>query len=382
MEPPALEGRYRHVLTIPAFDEPADFLDGLLERVEDREVLCIVVVNVPDDAEPAAVARTERLLGAIAKRPHTLVIDRASEPIPRREGVGLARRLAADVACAFIYGGQIDVPFIFMTDADARLPPDYFHAVRSFSGQTPSAGVVLYPFEHHSDDPDLTARAILYELHLHHYVQGLVDAGSPYAFQTLGSTIAIHARTYARVRGVPRRNAAEDFYLLNKAAKVDPVLSLARPAVRLEARLSRRVPFGTGPALERQPADPEQALSYAPAAFAALGDTLAALERFSVQGIALDLSSTAAVALAELGFPSEHFAAAHPPGPRRRRAVMEWFDGFRTMRFVRLLERQHPQEPLLESWRRRLGSAEPDPAGLLAEVRRLAYGRGDRTAGL
>ncbi len=80
---------------------------------------------------------------------------------------------------------------------------------------------------------------------------GLRFAGSPYAFHTIGSALAIHATAYARVRGFPKRLAAEDFYLLNKLAKVGTIRSLDGEPIRLSARTSNRTPFGTGHALAR-----------------------------------------------------------------------------------------------------------------------------------
>ena len=45
--------------------------------------------------------------------------------------------------------------------------------------------------------------------------------------------------------GFPRRNATEDFYILNKLAKVGSIARLAGTPVILEGRLSDRVPIGT-----------------------------------------------------------------------------------------------------------------------------------------
>ncbi len=57
------------------------------------------------------------------------------------------------------------------------------------------------------------------------------------------------------MRGFPKREAGEDFYLLNKLAKVGTVLELAEgpdnEAIRIESRRSDRVPFGTGAAVNR-----------------------------------------------------------------------------------------------------------------------------------
>ncbi|GIR63469.1 MAG: hypothetical protein CM15mP68_1350 [Pseudomonadota bacterium] len=62
--------------------------------------------------------------------------------------------------------------------------------------------------------------------------------GSAYAYPTLGSTISVHAQSYARVRGYPKRNAGEDFYLLNKLNKLHPVQVLQQPVIEVQARLS------------------------------------------------------------------------------------------------------------------------------------------------
>jgi len=55
------------------------------------------------------------------------------------------------------------------------------------------------------------------------------------------------------VRGFPRRAAGEDFYLLNKLAKVGSVLELDAnsecEAIEITSRKSDRVPFGTGAAV-------------------------------------------------------------------------------------------------------------------------------------
>ncbi len=57
--------------------------------------------------------------------------------------------------------------------------------------------------------------------------------------------------TYAGVRGYPKRSAGEDFYLLNKICKLAPIKRLLEPTLTIQARPSSRVPFGTGPALQR-----------------------------------------------------------------------------------------------------------------------------------
>ena len=343
---------YRHVLSIPAFDETGDFLRGVLPGGA-ADLLVIVVANVPDQVgqQDAASARTRQLLDLAggfdrARNVDVMIVDRVNTPIPRRAGVGLARKIGADIALRRIVERRVEVPVIFSTDADASLPPGYFEAARG------EAAGWVYPFVHTSSDADLARRGLMYELSLRYYVNRLEYAGSPYAFHTVGSCLAIDATSYAMVRGFPRRNAAEDFYLLNKLAKVGWIRRLRGPVIEVEARASTRVPFGTGPALARVPRDPAAMEGYAKATFEALRMFYAAV---------------AARTLPSQPVPGLLDAIGYRP-KRDHRATHTWFDAFRTLKFVHAARDEFPDTPLLQT----LETLYPDaqsPARLNASLR-------------
>lgn len=340
--------RYEHVIVIPCYDEDPDCLDDVLARVEGSP-LVIVVVNATDDAPPEPLARTRamwrRLAGDAAgsfawtrtgRGFDLLAVDRASEGrrIPRRQGVGLARKIGADIACALIGQGAIRSPWLYFTDADVRLPPDYL------SHPPARPGSLVMPYRH-AAPASLATRARRYELHLRYYVDRLRFAGSPYAFHTIGSVLATHARVYAKVRGVPRRNAGEDFYFLNKAAKVAPVFAADRPEIVIRARLSHRVPFGTGPAL-RTMRDAAPFTSYAAESFELLREAISVIDRGEsaqprTRGLLEDLGFFRRLEGAKL-------RTRHPQ--TLRNAMHQWFDAFRTLRFIHLARRHHPDRPL------------------------------------
>lgn len=347
---PPLAAGYENVLTIPCYDEPPECVGTVLSH-QDASALVILVVNAPSDADAEARHRTETLwreLGGSDTPYHfarwrgdldILAVNRTTPNrlIPRRQGVGLARKIAADMACALIAAGRIRSPWIHMTDADAELPADYF-------AQMPAGpGCALYPFRHEAP-PELADAMRRYELHLRYYVNRLRWAGSPYAFHTIGSAIAIHADTYAKVRGVPKRNAGEDFHLLNKAAKVASIHRLSRPEVLIKARLSTRVPFGTGPALSHMTGS-DQPLSYAPESFNYLAEVIAHIDRGA------PLSDESAALLGELGYPRFRNQAErqHRRPETLSKATHQWFDGLRTLRFIHLARRFHPDRPLDQS---------------------------------
>ena len=136
---------WRHVLVIPAYRESADLLQTLAElaRVTDS-FLTIVVLNRPDrDLDPEANQLLREAIEALpfVRRPNSagvlyslsdhsslLLCDTESNlgPLPSAGGVGLARKIGCDIAWQWIRDGAISGDWIHSSDADARLPADYF----------------------------------------------------------------------------------------------------------------------------------------------------------------------------------------------------------------------------------------------------------------
>lgn len=267
-----LEGTWGHALVIPAYGEETSLfpLLGSVPAGPRGEVLIAVVINAREDS-PAAIhaanqAVRERLLRELPDvttlsdsppvRAHRLpagtllVIDRAvpGHFLPAGQGVGLARKIGNDAVLALSAAGRIASPWLHNTDADALLPADYFDQVDAIDAA--GVGCAIYAYDHRFDpDPELARAGRLYEISLRYYVLGLAWAGSPYAYQSMGSCLAIPVDAYAAVRGFPRKNAAEDFYVLDKLAKVGDIVRLSGGRLVLEGRPSERVPFGTGRAL-------------------------------------------------------------------------------------------------------------------------------------
>lgn len=360
----ALPGKWQQALVIPAYRETVDLLDGLLPAVRDR-TLIVLVLNRPrrdSDTEwattlvhalgTASWRRDHLALFNVADNADVLAVDRCvtGPPLDDREGVGGARRIGADLVCRLIADGRIRSPWIFNSDADALLPGDYFAAPET-AGFTAAC---VYPFSHVFENDERSRWPTLaYEWHLHHYVTGLRRAGSPYAWHTVGSTIAVHHAHYAAVRGFPRRSGGEDFYLLNKLAKTGAVCSLRGPIIHLRARRSERVPFGTGPATARIEALPGPAAfhSYHPAGFDYLAELLQWLEisarrgpltardflrRHAQRDIDPDLLARLS---GEIGVHEALARAARDSEKpqQRRRHLHQWFDGFRTLKWLHRL---------------------------------------------
>lgn len=274
---------WSNVVVIPACNENPAFLRA--PPPCGGRSLMILVINEPAAAPRAVSLQNKALARAVFERfeltwstgvchenfamhllrdpfeqRDILLVDRYSEgfQLPEKGGVGHARKTGADLACFLVEAGRVASPWIHCTDADVRLPQTYFTASQGVSDRASDHAVAIYPFYHNADPAAAESAKVvlatqLYELSLRYYVAGMRFAGSPYAFHTIGSTMAVSARHYSMVRGFPKRAAGEDFYLLNKLAKVGKVLELSAGAdcrpIEIESRRSDRVPFGTGAAV-------------------------------------------------------------------------------------------------------------------------------------
>jgi hypothetical protein len=214
----------------------------------------IVVVNHPVDA-PLALKQDNRLtVQLLGGRESVRVLERE---YPRDvAGVGAARRSGMDLALRrLVRAGTAHRAAIVCLDADSPVAPGYGEAIRRVfaSAKPPLAGVCAH--RHRLPDDRKGMRNIVaYELWLRYIELGFLTCRSPYAFQTIGSCTVASPMGYALADGMPRRQAGEDFYFLQKIVKAGGsggVVQISDALVFPSARVSDRVPFGTGRAMTR-----------------------------------------------------------------------------------------------------------------------------------
>lgn len=370
-----LPGCWRHSTVIPCCGERPEDLEPTLQSLAAapaQSALTVLVINARADAPEWVHATNARLLRWLADRcpAHhqcaslpppagqaylgfapwgaTLVVDRAQRGrrMGRRGGVGWARKIGVDLCVGLHARQQLDSPRVHVTDADVRVPEDYFARPRGH------AVAWLYPFAHWVDDaPESALRA--YEQTLRYYVAGLRWAGSPYAHHSIGSTFVVDIDAYCQVRGFPKRQAGEDFHLIDKLAKVGTIVSMGGHPIRLSGRASARVPFGTGPAVARIAQSGAAAAwpVYHPDSFVYLRALLEALPACvlaprATQRDAVERCPPAPLdgrllwqAVESIGLPTALAGAAitdrRPQG--RWRQSLYWFDGMRTLRLIHAL---------------------------------------------
>jgi hypothetical protein len=248
------------IVVVPAYDEPgiAKMLDSLaLCSVPGCSTEVIVVVNAPADATVESIMNNEITLENIRRwgRENSESFFRLY-PVEIKPGhskdwgVGLARKTGMDEAVhRFSSIGKPD-GVILNLDADCQVEKNYFLAVFNELLIRKERSACSIYFEHplSGDDypPAVYAYIVLYELHLRYYFQGLLYAGFPYVFHTVGSAIGVRALPYIRAGGMNRKRAGEDFYFIQKLVPAGGYFSLNSTAVYPSPRPSFRVPFGTG----------------------------------------------------------------------------------------------------------------------------------------
>ncbi len=285
----------------------------------------------------------------------------ASSPgceIPDHEGgVGTARKIGMDAALGIMEAGGRGEGVICCLDADTLVQENYLSAVAAhFRRYRHPAAAVAYAHQVPSD-PGLREAICRYEIFLRAYVLGLAYAGSPYAHPAIGSTMCCTAQGYAAVRGMNRRQAAEDFHFLDKLAKLGKIGSIPETTVFPSARPSHRVPFGTGQRMLQFMAGHEDECLYHPQSFRILREWLAAVEADPMRDADDILAPAGGIHpgleeyLRRGGF-GEAWRSIRKNGRdavQLRRQFHVWFDGLKTLRLIRHLSRTaFPPVPMAE----------------------------------
>ena len=322
--------------------------------------LVVVVVNHREDAPPAEKRDNAETLARLRlfDTPLRLAwVDAAGDGLElsaRAGGVGLARKIGMDLALPRLAENGV----LVCLDADTLVEPGYLRAIADHFADQGAGGAVI-PFRHQKGALPAEERAItLYELYLRHYVLGLAQAGSPYAFHSVGSAMACTARAYLKMGGMNNRCAGEDFYFLQQLQRVAGIARVMGTTVHPSARSSHRVPFGTGKSIARIVAEGEQSQTfYRVDCFRILQQWLclvgrsAALSSPELLAAAAALHPELAVYLLQAGFERVWERLRHNAKDAQGLlgAFHGWFDALKTVRLVHHLSLTYARCPADEA---------------------------------
>lgn len=246
------------IIVIPCFNEAQTLstLDSLhsCERPESG-FRVIVVVNQPENIEGEIAQRNKQTLQEMEdwKSHHPdFPLDVMKElTLPKKHaGVGLARKIGMDEAVHIFHKTEQD-GIIVALDSDCVVETNYLTAIenhfRTFHNSPGCSIRYAHPLD--SEDERINNGILQYELHLRYYNQALRFCQFPFAFHTVGSSMAVRSSAYQKQGGMNKRKAGEDFYFLQKIIELGGFTELNTTSVIPSPRVSDRVPFGTGKAI-------------------------------------------------------------------------------------------------------------------------------------
>jgi hypothetical protein len=252
------------IIIIPAYNENnlTEALEGLCcceMPAYSAEVL--VLINYPDNCcveiekfhqkQYELLMQWEKFKNCKGLNFHFII-----KQLPLKDaGVGLARKILMDEACFRFNLNNNAKGIIASFDADCKVDGNYLISIEQlFKKNQKLNGCSIY-FEHLIEGDAYSKFQYLaitkYELHLRYYIEALRYAGFPYSFHTIGSCFAVKADAYVKQGGMNKRKAGEDYYFLQKIIALGNFTELNTTRVIPSLRLSNRVPFGTGAALNK-----------------------------------------------------------------------------------------------------------------------------------
>lgn len=275
------ESNLQIIVVIPCYDEP--HLIKSLESLKNCEspqcsVEIIVVFNDGENDSPE-VKNTNAVEFFTAKKWsaenstsklkfHILYHTNLPE---KTAGVGLARKIGMDEAVYRFENIGQHKGIISCFDADSLCQANYLQAIETHFQQHPETQACSIYFEHPTEGEEYPAEVyeavVLYELHLRYYNNAKRFSGFPFAFQTIGSSMAVRCDAYQQEGGMNKRKAGEDFYFLNKFMSLGHFTEITTTTILPSPRKSHRVPFGTGRTVTEIVDGQKKPLTYSPQTF-------------------------------------------------------------------------------------------------------------------
>lgn len=256
------EFNYGMVVVIPCYDEPdvLTTLKSLMHCLPTKyPVGVLVVVNSSELTDEVIVKHNRETYHEVVafaeenNQPQLTFHALLCENMPRKHaGVGLARKIGMEWAVRGFLQSENSNGVIISLDADCKVSENYLQLIE-YQFNTYSPNCCVLNFEHRAKDesPALQNAIDQYEAYIWYFRNALKAIDFPFYYHTIGSAFAVLADVYVRVGGIGRQQGGEDFYFLQKVFFLGKTTELMKVFVYPEARFSDRIPFGTGPALEK-----------------------------------------------------------------------------------------------------------------------------------
>lgn len=348
------------VVVIPCYDEPALFetLDNL--RAVDRpdiNIWIVIVINSGVLADESVVKQNRVSYEKIcfyASRYNESgfgFFPLLFEDLPRKHaGVGLARKIGMDLAVEHFLRNEKSRGVIISLDADCMVSTNFLTTIWEAFSRNRSLDATIHDFFHRveEENPIVESAVRQYEAYIRYFRSMLEYTGFPYYWHTIGSAFAVSSDAYVRVGGMGRQQGGEDFYFLQKIFALGHIDELKDARVFPMARPSDRVPFGTGPSLQKIMDEPGGNMrAYSKESFHMLKqlfdmkDTLFRADQQSLEAMTTELHPSLQEFLKEIDFP-ELIRDCNENSASLITFRKRFFHHFNAFRIIKYLNHVHP----------------------------------------
>ena len=363
------------VVVIPCFNEPA-LLESLkaLEACHKTQypIEVIVIINASENASEGIKKQNEATFQSnkgYFKNSSLKVHFILKNDLPKKHaGVGLARKIGMDEAAKRFLSINKPEGIILCYDADTDCPKDYLEKVENYFLRNPNKKIASIHFEHPLEGnlPDENYNAIInYELHLRYYINIQKLIGIPHAYQTIGSSMAVRANAYVEQGGMNKRKAGEDFYFLHKYSLMDEFGVITSTHTIPSARMSDRVPFGTGKDIGDQLSDNNAVYkTYNPKSFWLLKPFIEQVDRLQTENpdqLKFDKRLNHFLEEIESNIALKRIRKQSTTAEQFRKHFFRWFDGFMVMKYAHFMRDHYFEDiELLEASSKLFTKMNPD----------------------
>ncbi len=255
------DGFFRIGVVIPILGE-SEFIWATLSALNEAQknfaekVLVLLVFNYNAKTPKNLLDDNQKLLDKLKNSPFpcpelNLAIINLQEPL--QYAVGEARKKGMDSIIYLIADdySKAKNSIIVSLDGDTLVEKDYFQKISDYFADNPKTDAAAFEVIHQQSDDKKIEKAIRsYENYLEEYYLALKECNSPFAYKSVGSALAVRVSSYIQAGGMRKERAGEDFYFLEAVAKIGSVDFVRTIVVHPSPRLSNRVAFGTGTAVE------------------------------------------------------------------------------------------------------------------------------------
>lgn len=253
------------IVVIPSYNEPelGKSLESLTKcSLPQCAVEVMVVINYPEGSSADVKDNAEECaklvdsFNAKSNNSRLRFYKILANDLPKKQaGVGLARKIGMDEAALRFFLINNPKGVIDCYDADSNCKENYLVEIEKLWKEHPKTHACSIRYEHPVKGNEFDERVYKgiaqYELHLRYYNQASRYINFPFAFHTVGSSMACCAESYIKFGGMNRHQAGEDFYFLQKIIPHGNFRELNSTCVYPSPRPSYRVPFGTGRAISK-----------------------------------------------------------------------------------------------------------------------------------